>query len=262
MSTTHELTAIGYREDFLFKNFPSEWQYEQDCIVKTLLSGGRIYAYSFGSLVFVGVPAIEISIEIDTLRKLLGLTLAEKVVTETFIIEENSTKKPRVEFSKIIIDTLSFERLKIITLTLAQSVSLKYYERLVKELNNKVLIVGEKLKETGKLSIHLKGLNKIIGETICYKSEVIGVLRMLDRPDATWNDKIIDTLYVDLRAAFDLTERFKSLEKKLDSIQYSISALTQITQDRRLYMADWIIILLIAVEIIFTLLTRFHLLGW
>ncbi|SMF36285.1 hypothetical protein [Pseudobacteriovorax antillogorgiicola] len=68
----------------------------------------------------------------------------------------------------------------------------------------------------------------------------------------------MDELYSDLRAMFDLDERFQALEYKLQLIQQSLELLVDTSRDRRLYWVEMAIVLLIVFEIVITLIPGGH----
>jgi uncharacterized Rmd1/YagE family protein len=49
-------------------------------------------------------------------------------------------------------------------------------------------------------------LNRFIGEAILARNEVLSVLHLLDKPDATWENVAMERIYDDLRAEFDLAD--------------------------------------------------------
>jgi uncharacterized Rmd1/YagE family protein len=60
----------------------------------------------------------------------------------------------------------------------------------------------------------------------------------------------MDEIYGDLRAMFDLPERFQALEYKIGLIQQTLSVVVETIRDRRLYWLELAIVLLIVFEIV------------
>ena len=66
----------------------------------------------------------------------------------------------------------------------------------------------------------------------------------------------MDRIYDDLRAEFDLGDRFTALELKLRSVQESLELLLDVARDRRLVLLEVAIVVLIVFELLVSL-TRF-----
>jgi uncharacterized Rmd1/YagE family protein len=267
-SRLYRFVAVAFKPDFAMTNLPTEYinsrivTDSKDTKAKPALGGGLVFAFSFGVLVFVDVNPQERMAEIDSLARHLKVDLSERTVTEEFLVREDPSEKARADFSCFFINTLTPERLAVIALILAQSAAMEYYEGVVSEYKSRVLEVAHRVAATGSVRMSPRNLNKLVGQALAMRHEVLGVLHMLDKPDIIWDDDVMDKLYDDLRASFDLPDRFQSLEYKLQAIQDSQVLLVETVRDSRLYGADVLIIILIAVEIIFTLLERFHLFGW
>jgi uncharacterized Rmd1/YagE family protein len=264
----YKFVAVAFKPDFAMAQLPKEYTNSRivtdskDTKAKNAVGGGLIFAFSFGVLVFIDVNPNERAAEIDALARHLKIDLSERIVTEEFSVKEDPSEKSRAEFSCVFINDVTPERLAVLALIVAQSAAMEYYEGVVSEYKARVLEVGHRVGSTGSVRMSPRNLNKLVGRALSMRHEVLGVLHMLDRPDIIWDDDIMDKLYEDIRAAFDLPDRFQALEYKLQAIQDSLVLLVETVRDSRLYGADVLIILLIGVEIIFTLLERFHLFGW
>jgi uncharacterized Rmd1/YagE family protein len=78
---------------------------------------------------------------------------------------------------------------------------------------------------------------------------VLSVLHLLDTPDAAWDDLAMDRIYDDLRAEFDLGDRYEALEYKLRSAQEALELLVGVARDRRLFLLEFAIGILILLEL-------------
>jgi uncharacterized Rmd1/YagE family protein len=74
------------------------------------------------------------------------------------------------------------------------------------------------------------------------------VLHLFDKPDDVWDDPGIDRIYDELRAEFDLSDRYQSLELKLRSVQEALELVLEVARDRRLVILEVVIVLLIVIE--------------
>src|SRR5262249_37885051 len=141
----------------------------------------------------------------------------------------------------------------IVALTVAQSAAMEYYERLVDQMFARTGVLVERLEKRGTVSVRTRPLHQFIGEALATRSEVFTVLSLLDKPDEAWDDPKMDRIYSELRAEFDLADRYTSLELKLRSVQESLELILDVARERRLILLESAVILLIALEVVLPL---------
>ena len=252
---TRSFIAAAFKEDFTLSELPTDWKPSsftfdsKECKVKKVIGGGTMYAYSFGAVTFVDVGPIERQAELAALCSIMGIAPNAKVTTEEFSVEERPKEKSRVEFMKLIVSKITSEREAVVAQTIAQSASMEYYESLVKHSKNQVMALVSKMMDKGRVGSSPEKLYKDIAEAMIIRGEIIGVLHLLDKPEVIWEDKTMDALYSDLRAAFDLSDRFRALEHKLAYIQETLEVLAETVRDTRLVRLDVAILLVIVLEI-------------
>ena len=127
---------------------------------------------------------------------------------------------------------------------------MEYYERIVADLFSRTTALVEPLERYGTVSLRTRGLHRFIGQAIATRSEVIVVLTFLDKPDATWDDPALDRIYGDLRAEFDLLDRYGTLTQKLQGVQEALELVLDVARDRRMWLLELAIFLLIAFEVL------------
>ena len=67
---------------------------------------------------------------------------------------------------------------------------------------------------------------------------------------------------MDLRNAFDLEERFKAIEYKIDTIKETLRIVLEARNSALTQRLEIVVILLVGLEVMFSLFARFHLFGW
>jgi len=150
----------------------------------------------------------------------------------------------------LVVDSLTPSRAAVVALIVAQSAAMEYYERIVADLFSRTTALVEPLERQGTVSLRTRGLHRFIGEAIATRSEVIVVLTFLDKPDATWDDPALDRIYDDLRAEFDLLDRYGTLTQKLQGVQEALELILDVARDRRMWLLELAIFLLIAFEVL------------
>ena len=109
------------------------------------------------------------------------------------------------------------------------------------------------LEKTGTVKHWVRTLHRFIGEAVSTRSEVLSVLHLLDKPDEAWDDPAMDRIYDELRAEFDLVDRYHALEAKLTSVQEALELVLDVARDRRLFAIEASVMLLIVFEIVLSL---------
>lgn len=215
--------------------------------------GGEAFLFAFGAVVLLDVPRSRREGEISRLRQGAARQVPE-VVREDFVVRVEPGKAIRIEGGALVVDALTPERAGIVALTVAQSAAMEYYERVVEGLFARTTASVERLERRGSMPLSLRPLHRFIAEAVSTRTEVLGVLHLLDKPDDVWDDPAMDRIYADLRGEFDLTERYEALESKLASIQEALGLMLDVARDRRLFLLELAIVLLIVFEIVLTLL--------
>ena len=144
----------------------------------------------------------------------------------------------------------------MVALIVAQSAAMEYYERIVAGLFARVTALVDPLEKRGSVPLRTRQLHRFIGQAIGTRGEVISVLSLLDKPDATWDDPALDRIYDDLRAEFDLSDRYGTLTQKLAGVQDALELVLDVARDRRMWMLEAIIVVLIVIELLLPLLRR------
>ena len=161
-----------------------------------------------------------------------------------------------VGFSEVWVRELSLDRLKIISLALAQSVALDHFEELVRNAMARFEPVVRDLGEHGRLSLAHKKALMLIGFTLEVRAAVLQNLTLFDDPPETWESESLAHLDGALFDAFDLEERLGAIQQKLAYLSDAGARVMDVLNTRKNHRLEWIIIGLIAVEILFFLMER------
>jgi uncharacterized Rmd1/YagE family protein len=254
---THTFHAIAFVENLRLKELADVIRGSRRTVHEVSYatdSGGTAFLYPFGAMVLCDVPEAHRKREIDRLRAARpGLTDAH--ASEDLNVHEESGARPDMRGGALVVDTLSFEGTSVVAMTMAQSVAMDYYERIVDEMFTRTDHLVERLERVGRAPLTTRPLHRFIGAAIGTRNEVLSVLHLLDKPDAVWDDTTADRIYQELRSEFDLADRYQSLELKLRSVQEALELVLDMSRDFRLVILEVTVVLLIVAEIV---LSFFH----
>ena len=225
-------------------------------LVFSSTDGGGVFVYPFGVMVFQDVAEAQREAEVKRLRTARP-GLSTPVIREDLVVREDPAARPGVEGSVLVVDHLSPARAGIVALPIAQSASMEYCEGIVEDMVSRTNRLVDRLERRGTVPLRTRPLHRFIGEAVATRTEVLTVLHLLDKPEAAWDDPAMDEIYDDLRAEFDLVDRFAALEAKIRGVQEALELILDVARDRRLVLLEVFVIVLIAVEI-FVGLIRAH----
>jgi uncharacterized Rmd1/YagE family protein len=256
-SRTHSFFAAAFVENFPLKElaaaYPEAKRSPRDLWFRPA-SGGVVFVYPFGAVVFLDVaPEVRVA-ELQRLATARPRLTQAQVLNEELTVREALEARPDIEEGVLVVDSLSFERASVVALTVAQSAAMDYYERIVDQMFVEADRLASELEKAGTMPMRTRHLLKFIGATVGTRAEVLSVLHLLDMPDAAWDDPGAERIYHKLRAEFDLVDRYHSLELKLRSVQDTLEVITDVARDRRLLLLEATVVLLILLEIVLSLL--------
>ena len=133
---------------------------------------------------------------------------------------------------------------------MAQSSKLFIFESKVQRRLEKTKHLPKELALNGRISAGKLQLHTLIGELFVEQTEVNLFSSILDTPDFLWEDDEQTPAYESLRSYLEVNARVEILNTRLNVIKELLSILTSQVGDRQSTRLEWIIIWLIAIEIV------------
>ena len=181
--------------------------------------------------------------------KLVDLDLSE----EYRIIVDEKSNKILVKNDFVSVPQIDPSLLRIVMLNTGQSVALEYYELLTDELITSSKHYIQELENHGKLSISKTDLLKYIGKVLNVKNSIVDNLYILDDPNLVRDNEELNLLNRHLKTNFDINPRFKDLDYRLQIVENNLTLFTDVLNVRESARLEWVVIILIALEIIIAL---------
>ena len=252
----HQFYAVAFVENLPLRQLTAAFpgtRLTTHYMYQTIGAGGGMYIYPFGAVVSYDVTPEQRDAELARLHQARpGLTT--QVVREDYSVLEDPESPTGIHDGMLVVDRLTPARAGVVALTVAQSAAMEYYERIVDQLFLRAAKLVDRLENQGSVAVRTRPLHRFIGEALSTRTEVLAVLHLLDKPEETWEDPAMDRIYNDLRAEFDLGDRYSALEMKLRSVQESLELLLDVARDRRLVLLEAAIVVLIVVELLLNLI--------
>ncbi|MFZ5970880.1 MAG: RMD1 family protein [Bacteroidota bacterium] len=153
------------------------------------------------------------------------------------------------DFNQVTVDRLDAQIVRIAMLNLAQSVALDFYHEVSENLLEEVRVFTNNLETTGKLKISRTNMMKFIGRALNTQNDIADNIYIFDAPEQVWEDEYLDKLHQGLIKHYDLRTRFNEIEYTLRIIEDNLSVFREISHQRESSLLEWIIIILILVEV-------------
>ena len=255
----HNFYAVAFVENFSLRELAPAFPGARVSLHELhlpLSDDADLFAYPFGAVVLHDLPEAERGAVLARLRAARP-KLTPETVREEFVVREQPGARTRLVDGVLVVGRFTTERASVVSLVVAQSAAMEYYERIVERLFVRTNALVERLQARGDVSLRTRPLHRFIGEAIGIRTEVLSVLHLLDKPDATWDDPEMDRIYGDLKEEFDLTDRYEALEQKVRSVQETLELVLGVARDRRLIFLELAIGLLILLELVLALAGRF-----
>lgn len=213
---------------------------------------GCAVVFRYGAAVFFNVPAADEAALIDFLRPHLAEPRPQPE-HEELVIHVGAEGGDSVQEGDVYLAEAGLQHLQIIAEILARSIVLDYYESrvagsfdLVEPIARRLVRPLPRWSRSSELLIH-------IGEVLLTQNEMVGRIEVSEKPELLWDHPDLERLYARLEAEYDLRERHRALERKLDLISRTAETALDILQARRTLRVEWYIVILIVVEIVILL---------
>jgi uncharacterized Rmd1/YagE family protein len=211
--------------------------------------GSFVFLSRFGGVVFWNCPEPLVRQIHEELKSLPALNRLEEQARD-FLKVRVGTAEDAVGFSEVHLRDLTLEKLRIVSLTLAQSVALDHFEGAVSQAMARFQPVVGALSHQGKLRPPHQEVLRMVGFAMEVRAAVLDNLTLFDDPPETWESESLAHLDSALYDQFDLDERLGAIKEKLAYLHDAGATFLGLLDTRKNHRLEWIIILLILVEIL------------
>lgn len=135
---------------------------------------------------------------------------------------------------------------------LAQSVKLSVFEKLIERRIENSKHAPENLAKHGRIFMSRSELSKLIGEIVLDRNSINFHTDVLDTPEFFWEYSELEPLYRLIAQDLDIAARVSVLNKRLDIVKELFEMLSNELQYRHSSRLEWIIIVLIFIEVVIT----------
>lgn len=215
----------------------------------------KVMVFSFGSIVFINCTTKDESAFMEYLKSNkadIDIKNYEKYSDDYELqVKDNS----EIELTDKYVLVPKFEAFypELISTVIAKSVALEKTEEQLGKIVDKLETMIDKL-EKGKLNVGNKTIANTISKIVRHEYNTLAYIMILDKPDITWVSSQAEEFYNRMAEFFELNDRYVILKEKTNILNSIIDGFSSISHSIRGLFVEWVIVILIVVEIILMLL--------
>lgn len=225
----------------------------------TLRAGaqGCAVVFRYGVVVFFNAAAADEAELIAALQPCLIEPRAQPE-REEIIIHAGAEGADPIQGGAVYLPAVGLPHLQLIAEVLARSLVLEHYEARTARSFDRVEPLARRLERARPRWIRPGELLGHLGEVLLNQQEMVGRIEVSEKPDLLWDHPELERLYARLETEYELRDRYRALERKLELISRTAATVLDILQARRSLRVEWYIVILILVEIVLSLYEMFY----
>jgi len=215
----------------------------------------KVMVFSFGSVVFINCTDSDELVFMEYLksnRSDIDLKSYKKY-SDDYQLEVRENSEIELTDRYVIVPKFEAYHPELISTVIAKSVALEKTEEKLSKIVYKLETMIDKL-EKGKLNIGNKEIANTTSQIVRHEYNTLAYIMILDKPDITWSSIQAEEFYNCMAEFFELNDRYIILKEKTNILNSIIDGFSSITHSIRGLFVEWIIVLLILVEIVLMIL--------
>ena len=216
-----------------------------------------IFIFAYGCIVFWS-SSPEVEKQILKNLSVFEVSPAARQEMDTLRFEiDPEEHSPLMQNDRITLTSDNMMERAAVSYGLSQSVKLSFFEFTAQTVTGEIEKYPQQLAAHGKIFLSRKEIARKMGKIFLVRSSINLHTDLLDTPEFFWDYPEYESFYKMATKDLDVSQRTEVLNKRLDMIQELYSMLTAELQHGHSSLLEWIIIILISVEISLFLIKEF-----
>ena len=215
-------------------------------------SEGLAVLFRYGVIVLFNVGQNEESAFIAQLMPRITDPYEARESEELRIVLRPDADEQLDQDSTLTLKEATVERMQLIADCLAKSLMLAHYETRIATIFDRIEPLAAALRRRGRPGREGRLLLSQIGRVLLVQHKMVGRVETGEKPELLWDHPGLERLYVRLADEFELRERDRALDRKLDLVSRTVETLLGLVQQSRNIRLEWYVVILIVVEIVLT----------
>lgn len=214
---------------------------------------GYAVLFRYGAVVLFDVSAEEEAHCLSDLSRLVTDPLPEPGRDQAHVDIVPGNAEHVDPDGNIVLSELSPERMQIVADVLAKDVMLDYFEVKAAGVFDRVEPLAAQLKRNGSRNFKVRELLSQIGDVLLTQHRMVGRAEVLEKPEVLWYTPELEGLFGRLEREYEIRERSRALDNKLEVISNTAETLLDLVHATRSLRVEWYIVVLIVFEIVLSL---------
>lgn len=219
-------------------------------------SGCAVF-FRYGVVVLFGLEPIEEVSFLSQLAPMVQEAYSERESEQMKIYQDPTEQDHVAPNGDLYLREFSIERIQVVADILSKSVVLAWYEKHVAAAFDRIEPLAANLQRYGRGMNRKNEFMRHIGDTLLIQHKMVGRVEVVDKPEILWERPELERLYAYLESEYELQERHRALERKLDLISKTVETQLDILNNTHMLRVEWYVVALIVLEILLTLYELF-----
>ena len=211
--------------------------------------GGVAVVFRYGAVVLFGPPNAALDDFVAGLRPLVTAAFPVPERDDARLLIRPDAEQHVDLAGNIFLREKTTESLQVVADVLAKGLVLSHYETRIADIFDGIEPLAATLREKGRAGARGKELLRHIGDVLLMQQKMVGRVETGEKPELLWDHPELERLYVRLAEEYELRDRDRALDRKLDVISRTVETLLGLVQARSSLRVEWYIVLLIVAEL-------------
>jgi required for meiotic nuclear division protein 1 len=212
--------------------------------------GGVAVLFRYGAVVVFGAASSVLDNFVASLAPLVTAPLPVPERDDARLLIRPEAEQPVDLTGNIFLREKTTKGLQLVADILAKGLVLSHYETRIADIFDGIEPLAATLRERGRAGARSKELLRHIGEVLLMQQKMVGRVETGEKPELLWDHPELERLYVRLAEEYELRDRDRALDRKLDVISRTVETLLGLVQTRSSLRVEWYIVLLIVAELL------------
>ena len=254
---TLEARALFLGERLDVRAFDQTGRLAENPLVLRAGSRGCAVLFRYGAVVLFGLEPVESGAFLKQLEPLVSDAFPRPEQEDVTLLIGRAGEE-RVDLDgRVLLHRADLHRLQMVADILAKSVVLAHYETQVAAVFDQIEPLAQALERGGGIASRTKALLAQIGRVLMVQQKMVGRVEVTEKPELLWDHAELERLYLRLEDEYEIEERHRALDRKLELISRTAETVLELVQNRHSLRVEWYIVILIVVEIVLYLYEMF-----
>jgi uncharacterized Rmd1/YagE family protein len=219
---------------------------------------GDVFIFAYGVIVTWGLTK---ELELEVMQAFLPFVDEHLGAVDDDLYTYSYDHEAKIEDDHIILPNHDIISKLACSYALAQSVKLGGFETTIQNIFEQAKRLPECMARKGKIALSRKAIRKLMGKIFVERNSINLHLKLLEAPNFFWDHTELEPLYEMIIEYIDQEHRVNALNQQLDVLHELMDMLNTEINNQLSSSLEWIIIVLIALEVALALIKDvFHLL--